>query len=247
MSTGSTMRRCIFCGRSDTLTGDHVISRAVRRELRIKSNVVRHYGDQTREMGDALSVIVKPVCVGCNGGWMSRLERDVVSFFGVAFRAAATVDLDPSRQERLATWAIKTALLLEVYTVRLPYPDRRAYVPEGCLRWLAGHSSPPPGAKVWLGFIDCGGQHFVWHHAGSVRSSVGQDVAFLTTFSVGYALFQVYAEDVWDKLDRLSINPPPRYLGARRQYLARPAPRFPVATADEDPLGGSGGNREVAA
>ena len=63
-------------------------------------------------MGDALSVIVKPVCAKCNGGWMSRLERDVVGFFGASFRGDDAVILDPSRQERLATWATKTALLL---------------------------------------------------------------------------------------------------------------------------------------
>ena len=146
-------RRCIFCGRSERLTSDHVISRAVRKELRLKPGVTRHYGDETRYTGDTLSVKVKPVCAKCNGGWMSRLERDVVTFFGASFRGDEAVILDPDRQERLATWAIKTALLLEEYATSVPSATRRVRIPQDNLRWLAEHSSPPPGAKVWMGAL----------------------------------------------------------------------------------------------
>ncbi|HTW07392.1 MAG TPA: hypothetical protein VME46_07775, partial [Acidimicrobiales bacterium] len=69
--------------------------------------------------------------------------------------------------------------------------------PSDNFRWLVERQSPPPGARVWFGAIDAGGKHATWHQAGSLFGADGQELAFLTTFSVGCALFQVFGHDIY--------------------------------------------------
>ena len=70
-----------------------------------------------------------------------------------------------------------------------------------------------------MGCIDFERRHPVWYHAGSVTDLDGEDVAILTVFNVGYALFQVYTSDIIDRQTETprrgspSFDPPERFQG----------------------------------
>jgi hypothetical protein len=103
---------------------------------------------------DALSVVLPQVCVQCNTGWMSDLEQRTRPVLGPMLRGPALpVSLDPAQQATLATWAVKTSLLV---TYRKFNAQPGGWIPEDNLRWLYLHgrsAMPPPGARVWLGGI----------------------------------------------------------------------------------------------
>jgi hypothetical protein len=53
------------------------------------------------------------VCGDCNSGWMNRLETAAAPILGPMVRDIAATELTPATQRTIATWAIKTAFMLE--------------------------------------------------------------------------------------------------------------------------------------
>lgn len=98
-------------------TREHVFGQWIMREL--PKDLLYFTPHRTGPFGDAESdkigpmhlgtLQVKRLCEGCNSGWMAKLE-------GHARRAlfGAGRDLDASESMRLAQWALKTAVVLNV-------------------------------------------------------------------------------------------------------------------------------------
>jgi hypothetical protein len=115
--------------------------------------------------------------------------------------AQQRVVLDARSQEMVALWAVKTCLLLEL-AVRQMYPRRRAV--EGYaataqeLAWIRATNQPPPRSMVWLGCWDCQREVPVNYEPSSAAlpASKGNELGgHLTTFTLGYAAFQVFTVD----------------------------------------------------
>jgi hypothetical protein len=101
--------------------------------------VTRATGLNTRE------TVVRQVCrTRCNNGWMSRLETAVQPILRPMLKGIA-LRLSEAEQAVLATWAVKTAMMLAC-TDRdsTKVPRREDY---GHLRI---HQVPPPGTRVIL-------------------------------------------------------------------------------------------------
>jgi hypothetical protein len=201
---------CTYCGKVALPTGDHVISRAVRKEYHMRGPVFRRIGDGPgKHDGETLAIKV-PVCVECNGGWMSRLEEVLAPDLGKALRNQGPVFLDPIRQSQIATWAIKMALGLQVNAATLdahaaaltlpadePPPPLAAIVPEDNFRWLATREQPPPGTRVWMGCVNAEGKNVAPNAGVTFFDEEVHPVAYLLTFSLGCALFQVFGHEVF--------------------------------------------------
>jgi len=110
---------------------------------------------------------------------------------------ALPVVLDPARQASLATWAVKTSLLL---TYRKFKAQAGGWIPADNLAWLYLHGrsdKPPPGARVWLGGIrprDTAAPRNLSAsvQAGCLLDKAENPVAHIGTFSLGHVLFQVF-------------------------------------------------------
>ena len=105
----------------DRLTCEHVIPKWARRSFDIKGPVTvdaREEGlDQRRRVGamQALNITLDDaICEECNSVWLSRLERAVKPLLAPMAVSASPTTLSPARQKLLATWAVKTVLLLEL-------------------------------------------------------------------------------------------------------------------------------------
>ena len=69
---------------------------------------------RTRRFADLRTVRLPRVCVTCNGGWMSRLERTTRPLLEPMIRGFAT-SLSPAQQRHLASWCQLKCLTLDAY------------------------------------------------------------------------------------------------------------------------------------
>jgi hypothetical protein len=109
--------------------------------------------------------------------------------------------LDPSMQQVLALWAIKTVLLFEM-AIRQMYPGEpriEGYVPSDLeLALICRNRVPPPAPRVWIACWDCQQSVSVRYEPSSIAlpAEDGTRVAaHLATFSLGYVAFQVFTVD----------------------------------------------------
>ena len=126
------------------------------------------------------------MCQSCNNGWMSALEDAVKPFVG-AMLHDLSITLTHENQRTIATWAAKTAMVLEA-TIR--DPAHRLYNGDECEQ-LRLHSAIPDRSLLWLGRVAesglfASGTH-VWLQDNFAKPCDGQ----VSTFSVGYLAFQI--------------------------------------------------------
>ena len=218
-------RRCIFC-RGKPVTKEHVFGSWLS-PLFPRPLGKRMYMDMTTPIEDTrirhprlyplrLDLQVKKVCKSCNGGWMASLEdsvRDIIP----AIHNGTKHSITPKEQAVLASWASKTAVVIQ-------YMDPNPIVPEYRRKWLYNHHTPPPDTSVWIarynGASIASGQtadlffhtepkplsfpqgQAVWFHVGSlifvVLSIYIKNVAIRPQFPIGLAihLFPIWPQRV---------------------------------------------------
>lgn len=146
---------CIWgCGRSD-FNREHIIGRNVAKHLGVRYPVPVRLGDSPALPTE--TVLEDRVCQGCNGGWMENLDARMVEFMGgaLAVDPVARVELPKGRQQRLGRWAVKIALLLQVWMHDLleVQPDLDLEAPHAAadhfLKLMGGY--PQAATRVWIG------------------------------------------------------------------------------------------------
>jgi hypothetical protein len=139
---------------------------------------------------------VKCVCDDCNSGWMSRLETSARNIIG-ALSQDISIWLDATKQETIARWTLKTAMVFESLT---PAERIRCYgKPERQALRLA--LPLPPRTRVWIGrYSESGLGAFgtdIWtniHEVPKAGNGCG------TTFVIGHLIIQI-----------LTLHVPPEY------------------------------------
>ena len=126
---------------------------------------------------------------------MERLETAVRPVLEPVLLGAAPGTsrvLNPDQQAILATWAVKTSLLLTLSQFR---GQDHGWIPVSTLQWLYQHYDlrmPPPGSRVWMGGFNTTDVP-ARVQAGCLYDASGKPAAQCTTFSVGCVLFQVFS------------------------------------------------------
>jgi hypothetical protein len=117
------MNSCFFCGPTENLlTKEHVWPRWVSRALAGKYDSshfvnVRSTGDNTTGVWKSrdIEVTTKAVCSECNNKWLSRFENSKIKpLASPLLRGDDNLVLAPREQWKLAAWAYKMAMLLEI-------------------------------------------------------------------------------------------------------------------------------------
>jgi hypothetical protein len=186
---------CVFCGTTGSLSTEHVVAKWVRKALQVREPVREFSGTTYVGAAEALAIVFHEVCVRCNSGWMADLEGAVRPALEPLLLGAAPGTsrvLDPDEQAVLATWAVKTALLLALGKFR---GRDHGWIPVSTLKWLHQHHDsriPPPGTRVWMGGFNTS------DIPASVQTACLYDAsrepaAQCVTFTVGCVLFQVFA------------------------------------------------------
>ena len=124
------MSQCLFCGPTDSpLTEEHAWPVWVSKLLKGKYGSdhfvhIRSTGDNTTGLWRApvLKVTTKTLCATCNNVWLGAFENHVIKPIASPLILGEPVDIiKPADQEKLAAWAYKMALLLEV---AVPHKER---------------------------------------------------------------------------------------------------------------------------
>jgi hypothetical protein len=112
---------CVFCGDdSRRLTDEHVFADWISEFFQVVygkplggvAQLVNAEGGITQYTMIPFQQVVKIVCEKCNTGWMRRLEDGVQAVLKRMMLGQPT-RLRPETQMKLATWAVKTALVLD--------------------------------------------------------------------------------------------------------------------------------------
>jgi hypothetical protein len=154
-------RTCIFCGGAG-LNREHMWPAWMQKYApsggaeegytQVRTRIARITGDTIAEatqidarQGRIMNKKYPVVCEErCNGGWMKKLE-DEVSDWGSRMILGESVRLTPERQAILATWAAKTAIMMEFNDVATRGTSKAQY------RHIYEHNEPPPVTLVWIG------------------------------------------------------------------------------------------------
>ena len=198
-------RPCLICGTDDP-SREHVIAQWLRKELQLRGLVSEYrmdvgYKENVTPLRkwDTLAIVLPDVCKGCNNGWMRDLELAVQPILKPMLLGASSrlpTYLDAESQTRLAAWALKTSMLL---VAKLYKNQPAGWLPMDSLRWLKDHrglSPLPPGAKVWLACLDAQREVAAFIKSGTIITDAGESIAHIGTFSVGYAIFQVFCREL---------------------------------------------------
>jgi len=241
----SFMQSCALCGATGVpLTDEDVIPKWALRAFDVQPPVtiqVREEGGTPQDVGKRRSLklmLEGGLCQRCNNVRLSQLENKVKPILAPMAVDCKPTTLDADSQRLLATWAVKTAFLVEL-ALRQQQPGVRpveGYVaspPE--MAWLFAELEPPPRSLVWLGCWDC--QLESPFRYGPSRapliSADGVPVAgHFATFTFGFVEFQVFTVDfvVADKHGAGHWNfHPPQYLA---QALARIWPQDDLRPRD---------------
>lgn len=160
--------------------------------------------DQRRKVATLrhLSVMVDGlICGRCNSGFLAGLEKSAKRLLAPKIQTACVGTLDVAEQGVIATWATKTAWLLELAARQMWPGERRTEGPvpsEVELAWLGCHREPPPRALVWMAHWDCERRDSMMHapSVATLPTESGEIVSGqFTTFSLGYVAFQVFSVD----------------------------------------------------
>jgi hypothetical protein len=177
---------CAFCGSPPT-TDEHVWAKWISDELRRNGSFLIQ-SDHGPRRQPSINITV-PVCATCNNRWLSVLENDVRPVLAPLVRGERMRLLSVEDQRLLATWGVKTALLLDLST-------GSPVVPAGFFHDFRLRRCPLESHFVWLGAYG-GSNRAVWasHRGLQLGASPGEPpLGFVTTFTAFRVIFQVVGQ-----------------------------------------------------
>jgi hypothetical protein len=185
---------CAFCGGVDS-TDEHVFPKWVSEELNklAPMEMTTDYGKQSVR---SLEMTTR-ICATCNNGWLSVLENDVRTVLAPLIGGRERT-LSVDEQRRLATWAAKTALMLDL-------ASGAPVIPSGFYYEFRQLRTPLRSQVVWLGAY-LGNKKAVSAEHRGLHIGIGEDElpnGFVTTFSVFRVVFQVFG---YFTVDSASMN-----------------------------------------
>jgi hypothetical protein len=174
---------CPFCGGLG-LTEEDVFPRWFGRLFPADSFIDKASSKPRSQAG-----ITVPVCGGCNNTWLSVLENDTKPVLTPLIKGEPLGDLNEDEQRVLATWAMKTVLMLDFANPVGPM------IPLGFYRHFHQLRRPLPGAVVFLGAYSGNMAIKAWQEGLYVPDSSGRPPdepnGFVSTFSLSRVVLQV--------------------------------------------------------
>lgn len=190
----------------------------------------------------AFDYTINDVCMDCNSGWMSQIENDVQPILTKMLREKSFV-LDKKKQQKLATWAMKTMLVANHNNPPKPaeqfipkehyhafYQQKQA-MPDNIL--LLGHIPGrrfAPGAALANSRLTIG-EHIQVHkelvEEFQKKANAGRHT-YGATFRIGNTVFQLIGHNLVDdsahKVEMLIPPEPLRVLSPFSNKIRWPLP-----------------------
>lgn len=240
--------RCIFCG-GPGLTKEHVLPDWLKAIFPRQPTDTHTHGNaayidlpsvgyvplpsRRRRQGQVGTRQVRVVCRSCNGGWLSRLEKETKPLLTQLIHGRRFT-LQPDDQRLVASWIAKTCMTaeyIEPNEVSIPQSERTS---------ISHTLEPPPHWSIWIAAYlgekwQAGG---IFHHAVGMYPppqliwvgikntqytviGVGRLLATAASSSIEGLTFEFQNEEssdlrrIWPPIGRNIDWPPPRYLTDR--------------------------------
>lgn len=180
---------CLFCN-CQAGSREHLWAAWIHKRLPKKEPIRITFPNRSVATSKNPEIKVKTVCGVCNNGWMSHLEAACVPLIGNLMQDIS-LPLDTSQQVLLATWAVKTAMVLDSTNTR----ERSTFYTKSECEQLRLTSAIPAHTRVWIGRSALNGLHA----DGTEVALNGPDGASkiatgnASTFIVGHLALQVFA------------------------------------------------------
>lgn len=181
---------CPFCDADTEITAEHIWPDWFSRDLIARGAVLSGTGVVNGKID-----LTVPVCRTCNNTWMSVMENDtrplLLRMFDAATGAIEQFSLTPAEQTQLATWAVKTAFLLDALA--------QPVVPRGYLHEFALRRAPSAATVVWVAGFTPHGPAIAAKRALDFPGPGGTPTTnspngFVVTFTILDVLFQVVGQ-----------------------------------------------------
>lgn len=105
--------KCIFCGKQEKLTKEHVFPNWLSNLYENNDLVINEFVGDTniKWLSKIFQHKARVVCRDCNNGWMSDLEKSVIPIIKKMI-LLKKMTIDENSQKILSFWAQKTALMI---------------------------------------------------------------------------------------------------------------------------------------
>ena len=159
--------------------------------------------------GRPFTATVRVVCASCNNGWMSRLESEAAPVLAPLMRNEPR-RLGPVEQHLVATWAVKTMLMLRLIAGDDDDGELGAEPYEHMTRFC----SPPPAEQVWIASYAGEGQWpMTFHYFAVTVAREGERPpatpnAHCASFAVGHLAFALAGNRLVNGPVAVQRNPP---------------------------------------
>jgi hypothetical protein len=232
-------KKCIFCQRNDQkITREHVFPNWLSRLYgdKVKSRNVGTNADGTI-VYDYFSTVFQQtmnvVCADCNHGWMSDIENQAKPIL-IKMLKNKSLTLDKKKQQIIATWAMKTILVLNHNN---PAPPEKPYIPTAQYETFYASKKVEAGNVMLLGYKPTGkfqnGDNIASNRIDMARNvEVPKDMAkqvkkrmaeggkiFGATLNLANIVFQLSGNDLVDgSTHRVEMLIPPEPLRVLNPY-----------------------------
>lgn len=158
----SVTKSCVFCGRLAKLTNEHMIPWWMQSGEDEKNTTlyIRQSGGPDHKpwrdsrTGGPRDLQAKAPCGTCNNGWMNDMDNGL-AVLGPQLVKGKKVQLTKGKQASLASWAVKTILMLQ-----LIYPrDDRFVIPEDDYTGFYADRRPSDLMRLWAGYMEPPGKY----------------------------------------------------------------------------------------
>jgi hypothetical protein len=174
---------------------------------------------------------MKEICASCSNGWMNQLDRSVAPMLEGPMLNGTARDWAVAEQRTLSSWAIKTAMVLE-----LAAPGAAGHFFTDTERWLFMGTLDPPfnDIKVWAAVRRDGPPvHYHGARIKLLRPATGRQIGdvFVATMSFGRVVFQMAARRLFEP--RLSIDEIP-FPQESSEWLGATVPLWPPSESSRE-------------
>ncbi len=144
--------------------------------------------ERRRFSAPPFTTVARVVCERCNSGWMAELEGAAKELLAPMIEAKP-ITLTPVNQKLVATWAIKTAMMMQQYA----HPGGLA-IPADHYRQVYERTAPPDFLWIWLASQTSGEVRY-WLRPLAVASlsepTPRRPNGYWVTMSVGALVIQI--------------------------------------------------------
>ena len=241
-------KKCIFCQRDNQkITNEHIfpdwLSKFYGADAMCLNEGRKEDGTVTFSYASKIFQQTRnDVCTECNSGWMSAIENAAQPILVKMLKGKSLV-LDKKKQEKIATWAMKTILVINHHN---PAPPAKQFIPEEHYAAFFEAKSVTPGNVMLLGYKP-GTKFKTGDSIANNRLDLAQHIAvpkdkleelkaklergqraYGATLRIANIVFQLVGNDLYDvkthRLDMMIPQEPMRILNPYKNKIRWPLP-----------------------